>query len=82
MSWITIIFKLIACVWAVGIMLLVLTMGAWAANIDSLGLFIVVLLFFGSLVGFCCFAWSAWNDYLAIKGVKNHLKIRECEENE
>lgn len=36
---------------------------------------IILLLMLGSLVGFCCYAWLAWNNFSTIKKLKKGLEV-------
>jgi hypothetical protein len=36
---------------------------------------IILLLMLGSLVGFCCYAWLAWNNFSTIRKLKKGLEV-------
>jgi hypothetical protein len=39
----------------------------------------MILIALVSLVGFCCFVWSAWNNYSTIRDLKNQLEIHKID---
>jgi hypothetical protein len=79
----SIITKVIAYVWATAITLL-LSYAGWVAAPQispySGDYFLLLFALLGSPVGFCCFVWTAWNDYSTIRRLKSQVKIYEEKE--
>jgi hypothetical protein len=73
-KWAAIIVKIIACVWATAMTLIIL---CWCVIVVLYGADAYVWIALVSLVGFGCFALSAWINYSTTRDLKSQVKIYE-----